>query len=373
MARGGPLRGSLPRLVRLIALAGLGGDDGGAPLAADPAAVDQKTQGLRPPAVAVFGEGSFHRRPARVGPEACGRRQAVRQTQAEGVVKMQFWLVAMGCGLCQVIQAMTNGSAARSGLGAIWVGVMSATVSSRSLALVWVALFRLPLPAADLVRSAGLKVVAGGMMGAFIVAGLAFVTPRLGPTRTFMLYFLVIAAASALIDSFGLLGTEAKPLAARQLAGVALAVAGLALARSYTPARRAGELGPTDIGQASFAAAAPQHERLRRLHNGTGTAARGRSVRANCTPASPVNNNIQAGNSGMAAGALIAEASGDQLSAKPPIWNARDGPPSAKALDCDMPPGRPPARILISNAPCDCMSPKFWVALTCENSLTMSE
>src|SRR5574340_1151173 len=131
----------------------------------------------------------------------------------------------MACGLCQVIQAMTNGSAARSGLGAVWVGFLS-------LALVALALFRLPLPAADLVCSQGLKVVAGGMMGAFIVAGLAFVTPRLGPTRTFMLYFLVIAVASALIDSFGLLGTEAKPLAARQLAWVALAVAGLALARS---------------------------------------------------------------------------------------------------------------------------------------------
>lgn len=145
---------------------------------------------------------------------------------------MQFWFVAMACGLCQVIQAMTNGSAARSGLGAVWVGFMSATVSSLSLALVAVALHRLPLPAADLVRSQGLKVVAGGMMGAFIVAGLAFVTPRLGPTRTFMLYFLVIAAASTLIDSFGLLGTEARPLAARQLAGVALAAVGLALARS---------------------------------------------------------------------------------------------------------------------------------------------
>ena len=67
-----------------------------------------------------------------------------------------------------------------------------------------------------------MKVVAGGMMGAFIVAGLAFVAPRLGPTQTFILYFFAIAAVSALIDSFGLLGTEAKPLQARQLVGVLL-------------------------------------------------------------------------------------------------------------------------------------------------------
>ena len=58
----------------------------------------------------------------------------------------------------------------------------------------------------------GLKVVAGGMLGAFIVAGLAFVAPRLGPTQTFLVYFFVVAVTSALIDGFGLLGTEAKPL-----------------------------------------------------------------------------------------------------------------------------------------------------------------
>jgi uncharacterized membrane protein YdcZ (DUF606 family) len=55
-----------------------------------------------------------------------------------------------------------------------------------------------------------LKVVFGGMMGAFIVTGLAFVAPRLGPTQTFILYFSVIAVTSALIDGFGLLGTEAR-------------------------------------------------------------------------------------------------------------------------------------------------------------------
>jgi uncharacterized membrane protein YdcZ (DUF606 family) len=47
-----------------------------------------------------------------------------------------------------------------------------------------------------------------------------------------MLYFFVIVVASVLIDSFGLLGTEAKPLQARQLLGVLLAGLGLVLARS---------------------------------------------------------------------------------------------------------------------------------------------
>jgi hypothetical protein len=62
------------------------------------------------------------------------------------VLKANFWLVAMACGCFQVLQAMSNGSAVRSGIGAIWVGAMSATVSTLTLVLVAVAIYRLPLP-----------------------------------------------------------------------------------------------------------------------------------------------------------------------------------------------------------------------------------
>jgi len=147
-------------------------------------------------------------------------------------LKATLWFVAMACGCFQVIQAMTNGSAVRSGIGPIWVGVMSATISTLALLLVALAIYRLPLPDKSLVMAQGMKVVAGGMMGAFIVAGLAFVAPRLGPTQTFLLYFFVVAASSALIDGFGLLGTEARPLEPRQLVGVLLAGVGLVLARA---------------------------------------------------------------------------------------------------------------------------------------------
>jgi transporter family-2 protein len=147
-------------------------------------------------------------------------------------LKATLWFVAMACGCFQVVQAMSNGSAVRSGIGPIWVGAMSATVSTLTLLLVAVAIYRLPLPDKSLVMAHGMKVVAGGLMGAFIVAGLAFVAPRLGPTQTFLLYFFVVAATSALIDGFGLLGSEARPLEPRQLVGVLIAGVGLVLARS---------------------------------------------------------------------------------------------------------------------------------------------
>ena len=138
----------------------------------------------------------------------------------------------MACGCFQALQAMSNGSAVQAGVGAIWVGAMSATISMLTLALTAIVIYRLPLPDASLLMIHGWKVVVGGMMGAFIVAGLAFVAPKLGPTQTFILYFFLIAVVSALIDSFGLLGTEARPLQARQLVGVLLASVGLLLARS---------------------------------------------------------------------------------------------------------------------------------------------
>ena len=105
------------------------------------------------------------------------------------MVRMQFWLIAMACGAFQVLQAMTNGAAVRAGIGAIWVGAMSATVSALTLILVAVAIYCLPFPEANLLEAHGLRAVAGGLMGAFILAGLTFVAPRLGPTQTFILYF----------------------------------------------------------------------------------------------------------------------------------------------------------------------------------------
>jgi bacterial/archaeal transporter family-2 protein len=143
-----------------------------------------------------------------------------------------LWAVAMACGAFQALQAMTNGAAVRSGVGAIWVGAISTVSSMLTLTVAAFLIYRLPLPDTSLLMAQGWKAVAGGVMGAFIVTGLAFVTPRLGPTQTFILYFLVIAAVSALIDTLGLLGTEAKPLQARQLVGVALACVGLVVARS---------------------------------------------------------------------------------------------------------------------------------------------
>jgi transporter family-2 protein len=109
---------------------------------------------------------------------------------------------------------------------------MACGFSTLILLLIAAVIYRLPFPDTGLVLAQGMKIVAGGTLGAFIVVGLAVVAPRLGLTQTFLVYFFVVAVISTLIDGFGLLGTEALPLQARQLVGVLLAGLGLVLARS---------------------------------------------------------------------------------------------------------------------------------------------
>ena len=125
---------------------------------------------------------------------------------------------------------MSNGSAVRSGMGAIWVGALSASISALTLVLVAVAIYRLPPSRYKSCHGPrDEEIVVGGLMGAFLVAALALRRPQ-ARSDPDILYFLVIAVVSALIDSFGLLGTEAKPLRTQQLIGVALAGVGRARA-----------------------------------------------------------------------------------------------------------------------------------------------
>ena len=146
-------------------------------------------------------------------------------------MNLQLLLIAMVCGACQVMQALINGSAAQAGLGAIWTAAISASMSALSLALFALLVQQAPAPTWSLAESQGPKALLGGVMGAVILSGLTFVTPKLGPTQTFLFYFGVIVAVSLLVERFGLLGLQSRDLRPQQIVGVGLAAAGLLLAR----------------------------------------------------------------------------------------------------------------------------------------------
>ena len=75
--------------------------------------------------------------------------------------------------------------------------------------------------------------IGGGLLGAFIVASIAFVVPRLGvgPAMAFAIAAQLITAVA--LDHFGLLGTEQHPLGAARAAGVVLLVAGALLIQFF--------------------------------------------------------------------------------------------------------------------------------------------
>ena len=146
-------------------------------------------------------------------------------------MNLQLLLIAMVCGAFQVMQALINGSAAQAGLGAIWAAAISASMSALSLALFALLVQQAPLPTWSLVEGQGPKALLGGVMGAVILSGLTFVTPKLGPSQTFLVYFGVIVAVSLLAERFGLFGLQSRDLRPQQIVGVGLAAAGLLLAR----------------------------------------------------------------------------------------------------------------------------------------------
>jgi bacterial/archaeal transporter family-2 protein len=146
-------------------------------------------------------------------------------------LNLQLLLIAMVCGAFQVTQALINGSAAQAGLGTIWAAAISASMSALSLALFALLVQQAPAPTSSLVESQGPKALLGGVMGAVILSGLTFVTPKLGPTQTFLFYFGVIVAVSLLVERFGLFGLQSRDLRPQQIVGVGLAAAGLLLAR----------------------------------------------------------------------------------------------------------------------------------------------
>ena len=68
-----------------------------------------------------------------------------------------------------------------------------------------------------------------GPFGALVVITLTFAPPRLGTLATIALLISSQLAMGAVIDAFGMLGSERIPLDARRVAGLALLAAGAAL------------------------------------------------------------------------------------------------------------------------------------------------
>lgn len=73
----------------------------------------------------------------------------------------------------------------------------------------------------------------GGLLGAFYVAGIVVLLPRLGVALSFSLVVAGQMIAAIIFDHFGLLGTTAREISLGKIAGAILLIIGVFLIRKF--------------------------------------------------------------------------------------------------------------------------------------------
>ncbi|HVI27583.1 DMT family transporter [Hansschlegelia sp.] len=144
-----------------------------------------------------------------------------------------FALLAVALGCAMALQGVVNAGLARSLGSSVFAATVSFWVGAVALAGVSLAAGGFgPALASARVLGPGWW-IAGGLLGAFIVASTAFVVPRLGvgPAMAFAIAAQLITAVA--LDHFGLLGAEQHSLNAARAAGVVLLAAGALLIQFF--------------------------------------------------------------------------------------------------------------------------------------------
>jgi len=143
-----------------------------------------------------------------------------------------YILLAIAAGFCLPTQAGINAQLnlyTRSPVLAATVSFAVGTVALIAYALVT----RTPLP--PLAAAAGQPwwIWSGGFLGAFFVAVVVVLVPKLGATTMLGLILAGQLLASLFLDHFGLIGYAVHPISAGRLIGVALLATGVLLIRNY--------------------------------------------------------------------------------------------------------------------------------------------
>jgi len=136
-------------------------------------------------------------------------------------------IIVVLAGLGLAIQPPTNAALARVS-GSVWLAALvSFTVGTAALLIVW-AFDRTPLSA---LRGAPWWAWLGGFYGAAFVAALAFAAPRLGIAAALSIAIASQLVAALTLDHFGLLQLPQQSVTLTKLAGIALVLIGVVVFR----------------------------------------------------------------------------------------------------------------------------------------------
>ena len=143
-----------------------------------------------------------------------------------------YLLIALLAGAMMPTQAATNNKMAAFVDSPVLAAFISFFVGTIAL-LAYLLLTGIPLANITGVREAPAIAWAGGLLGAFFVAASVTLVPRLGVALTFSLIIAGQMIVTLVIDHFGLLGVEVKPVNWPRMAGIILITGGVVLIRRF--------------------------------------------------------------------------------------------------------------------------------------------
>jgi bacterial/archaeal transporter family-2 protein len=164
----------------------------------------------------------------RLGRLQCSRR--FEGGQVRGMVVFYVVLAAaIGAGV--VVQASINGEL-RSLIGDPYrTALVSTTVSSITLLVLSVILYRRPLPATNVFTDAPWWMWVGGVLGAIYVAAAAILVTRLGSAVMFTLIILGQLITAVIMDHYGMIGLNKHPISLPRVVGITMVLLGVVIVR----------------------------------------------------------------------------------------------------------------------------------------------
>jgi bacterial/archaeal transporter family-2 protein len=143
-----------------------------------------------------------------------------------------FLILAFLCGAIYPIQGSLNGKLLSYTGNSIITAIISFLAGLFGLIVVGF-LNKIPWQQAFAVKNAPWYTLTGGLLGAFYVATVVIVLPRLGMVLTFSLIVAGQIVLSVIMDHFGLLGNAIREISLGRTAGLILLVIAIILIRKY--------------------------------------------------------------------------------------------------------------------------------------------
>jgi bacterial/archaeal transporter family-2 protein len=143
-----------------------------------------------------------------------------------------YLLLALIAGTMMPTQAATNNKMAMVVGNPILAAFISFFVGTIAL---FVYIVATGIPVGDLVSAKQAPPIAwiGGFLGAFFVASAVVLVPRLGVAMTFSLIIAGQMLVTLVLDHFGFLGLEERPVSIQRVLGVLLITGGVVLIRRF--------------------------------------------------------------------------------------------------------------------------------------------